>query len=577
MTRQPESTPHVECRDSAHQPERHEAPSPERAPVAALNRRAFFRRMRGVTVATLAAGSVGTALLARTTRAWAQAAAMGPADLLTRRWQAYRLRQEAAMAQSNLPLPICPTNGDEAAYPTPIASFTKGLPHNALGEGDPKAYAALRAALTTGHASAFEALPLGGQLPLANPQAAYAFDLEGLDPHHVALPAPPAFWSAEMAAEMVELYWQALTRDVPFAAYETHPLIQEAMADLSRCSAFRGPRSNSRVTPATLFRGPTPGDLTGPYLSQFLWLDVPSGMMTLVQRGRVPIAGDDYMTAYPDWLAIQRGMPPARPNVLDATPRYLRHGRDLSAYVHKDFTYQAFLHAGLILLAMRAPFQATNPYMHSRTQSGFVTFGAPHVLDLVGRVANAALKASWCQKWLMHRRLRPEEFAGRVHQTLSGVVRYPIHTDVLNAVAPSTLFHTTGTYLLPMAYPEGCPLHPAYPAGHAAIAGACATVLKAFFQASFVIPNPVEASADGLALLPYRGPDLTVGGELNKLASNIALGRDTAGVHWRSDGIEGIKLGEAVAIGILRDMRATYHEDFQGFSLTTFDGTTLTI
>jgi hypothetical protein len=103
------------------------------------------------------------------------------------------------------------------------------------------------------------------------------------------------------------------------------------------------------------------------------------------------------------------------------------------------------------------------------------------------------------------------------------------------------------------------------------------TVLKAFFQPSFILPNPVEASADGLALLPYRGPDLTVGGELNKLASNIALGRDAAGVHWRSDGIEGLKLGEAVAIGILRDLRATYHEDFQGFSLTTLHGTTLIV
>lgn len=82
-----------------------------------------------------------------------------------------------------------------------------------------------------------------------------------------------------------------------------------------------------------------------------------------------------------------------------------------------------------------------------------------------------------------------------------------------------------------MAYPEGCPLHPAYPTGHAAIAGACVTVLKAFFQAAFVIPNPVEESLDGLLLLPYRGPDLAVGGELNKLASNIAVGRDTAGVH----------------------------------------------
>jgi PAP2 superfamily len=245
--------------------------------------------------------------------------------------------------------------------------------------------------------------------------------------------------------------------------------------------------------------------------------------------------------------------------------------------VHRDFTYQAFLNAGLILLAMRAPFQVTNPYTHSRTQSGFVTFGAPHVLDLVGRVADAALKATWCQKWLVHRRLRPEEFAGRVHHTITGAARYPIHADVLGAAALSIVFRTYGTYLLPMAYPEGCPLHPAYPAGHAAIAGACVTVLKAFFKESVVIPNPVEASPDGLALLPYRGPALTVGGELNKLASNIALGRDTAGVHWRSDGIEGIKLGETVALGILRDLRATYHEDFQGFSLTTFDGTMITM
>ena len=72
-------------------------------------------------------------------------------------------------------------------------------------------------------------------------------------------------------------------------------------------------------------------------------------------------------------------------------------------------------------------------------------------------------------------------------------------------------------------------------------------MLKAFFQPAFVLPNPLEASADGLALRPYRGPDLTVGGELNKLASNIALGRDAAGAHWRSDASEGIKLGEAVA------------------------------
>lgn len=77
--------------------------------------------------------------------------------------------------------------------------------------------------------------------------------------------------------------------------------------------------------------------------------------------------------------------------------------------------------------------------------------------------------------------------------------------------------------------------------------------------------------------VPDKGADLTVGGELNKLASNIALGRDTAGVHWRSDSIEGLKLGEAVAIGILTDLRTTCPESFDGFSFTRFDGTTLRI
>src|SRR5439155_14269866 len=87
----------------------------------------------------------------------------------------------------------------------------------------------------------------------------------------------------------------------------------------------------------------------------------------------------------------------------------------------------------------------------------------------------------------------------------------------------------------------------------------------------------VMASPDGLALLPYTGPALTVGRELNKLAANIGFGRDAAGIHWRSDIIEGLKLGEAVAIGILTDLRATYNEDFPGLTLTTFEGTTITI
>ena len=66
-----------------------------------------------------------------------------------------------------------------------------------------------------------------------------------------------------------------------------------------------------------------------------------------------------------------------------------------------------------------------------------------------------------------------------------------------------------------------------------------------------------------------------MGGELNKLAANVSLGGDAAGVHYRSDGIEGLRLREAVAI--LRDMVALYQEEFHGFTLTRFDGTAITI
>ncbi len=197
--------------------------------------------------------------------------------------------------------------------------------------------------------------------------------------------------------------------------------------------------------------------------------------------------------------------------------------------------------------------------------------------NLCPPVTNCALHAAWYQKWLVHRRLRPEEFGGAVHNRRTGAANYPVHADVLHSAALDVVFSKNGTYLLPQAYPEGCPTHPAYPAGHAVIAGACATVVKAFFDESFVISTPVEASADGLSLMSYTNQPLTVGGELSKLASNIAFGRNFGGVHWRSDGIEGLKLGEAVAINVLTDMRGCFSERFDGFSLTKFDGMTITI
>jgi hypothetical protein len=245
--------------------------------------------------------------------------------------------------------------------------------------------------------------------------------------------------------------------------------------------------------------------------------------------------------------------------------------------VRIDVLFQAYFNAMLILFGMEAPFDARNPYANSRTQIGFGTFGGPHIASLVCAVATCALKSVWYEKWSVHRRLRPEAFGGRIHNHVTRAATYPIHPDILNSAALDAAFRENGTYLLPMAYPEGSPTHPAYGAGHATVAGACVTILKAWFDESFVIPNPVVPTADGLGLVPYSGPSLTVGGELNKLAANIAMGRNAAGIHWRSDYAESLKLGEAVAIAVLTDHSALFNEQFGGFSLTRFDGTTITV
>jgi hypothetical protein len=69
-----------------------------------------------------------------------------------------------------------------------------------------------------------------------------------------------------------------------------------------------------------------------------------------------------------------------------------------------------------------------------------------------------------------------------------------------------------------------------------------------------------------------------VGGELNKLASNVATGRNIAGVHWRSDARESLRLGERVAIELLKDTLSLGPERRgDGVSFTGFDGTTVTV
>ena len=155
-----------------------------------------------------------------------------------------------------------------------------------------------------------------------------------------------------------------------------------------------------------------------------------------------------------------------------------------------------------------------------------------------------------------------------------------VNDNVLNSQAVQESFNKFSDYFLAMAYPEGSPTHPAYPTGHGTVAGACITALKFFFDGNFVIPNPMVPTPGGLSLVPYTGSDagqITVNGELNKLAHNVSFGHGILdGVHWRSDTDSSIQLGEAVAISILQDRAVTYAEKFT-VNLTKIDGTIATI
>ncbi|HEV8348491.1 MAG TPA: hypothetical protein VGQ16_18070 [Vicinamibacterales bacterium] len=541
-------------------------------------RRDFLLRSGAATIASFA-----TPLATSTARAAAgpvdDVQAAGASDVHAgpkRKDRAYEIRQSAAMYHKNAAATRQNVNGDEERYQNRIASFTKSLPHSRNGEVEPQAYERLLRAVKSGSADDFEEIPLGGLAKLADPLAAYSYVLEGADPHQFTMDPPPAFASLEQAGEMAELYWQALLRDVPFSEYGSHSIAIAAAEDLSRFPQFK-PAAGGTLDAKYLFRGRTRGDLVGPYISQFLLKDIQYGTRRLDQKIRTTVPGDDYLVNYASWLAVQNGGASGA-NRLDLTLRHILTGRDLAEFVHQDFTYQAFLDAALILLTMRVPFDSRNPYRNSVTQSGFGTFGGPHVLDLVARVSSCALKACWAQKWLVHRRLRPEEFGACVHNTKTGVAAYPIHEALLTSPVLDAVSRRHHSYLLPQAYPEGAPMHPSYPAGHAAIAGACATALKAVFHEPHVIAEPVMPSSTGLAIVPYSGYDrLTVGGELDKLASNIAFGRNIAGVHYLSDGIGGLKLGEEVALSVLRDMKDCFTQLFRGFSLTRFDGTTITV
>lgn len=555
-----------------------------------INRRSFLGNIGCAAAATAAAATLGAPQLVAAQSASSESASIpAPAGVTNPRiLQAFELRVGEALHDSLVHPAENVNNGDLARYADKGGTYTKALPHDSFGRVSLSAFAALTTALASGKFSDFQKIPMGGTHTLNGPQGGLAFAMDCLDSAQFGgpqVPPPPRTASDQNATELLEHYWASLLRDVAFTDYGSSALAAQAAAELGALPTYFGPRdAHGQVTTNLLFRGAFQGESLGPYLSQFFILPTMFGAQPISQQMETYVPNVDYGADFTTWLDIQNGVDTGLRNQVDSQLRYRRNGRDLAAYTHVDVLFQAYFTAFLILAGLNPPpLNPGNPYLGSKTENGFGTFGPPDFAATVTAVAAKALNAVWYQKWYVHLRPRPEATGGIVHLIKTGQggdTDVKLSKVILNSQGVQQSFNKYGTWLLAQAFPEGSPTHPSYPTGHGVVAGACITVLKFFFDGNFVLPNPMVPTDDGLSLEPYNGShagELTVNGELAKLGHNVSFGHGIhAGIHWRSDTDTSLLLGEAVALSYLRDKARTYNEPFT-VQLTKFDGTTATI
>ena len=578
-------------------------------------------------------------------------------------------RANAKLAAVGAGNSIHAANGDEALT-SKAMSYTKGLLHDSdtgLVSDPLGAFNTFVDGINTGNPMIFTDIPKPGPanfisetLPETqwraweSAAAGLTYALEGPDSHAVTMPPAPALGSDELNAEMGEVYAQALLRDTHFAVfsiaeeeYEEHGhgrhrhhrhakgrnpkalLNQRAEANgvidcLNKLPYFSdGHSARGPFSLRTAFRGITPQDQIGPYLSQFMLAgdnglnsafdstpeyqakdgNISFGAQTISQKVRYA-KEINYMTTWDEWLDVQNGADfRGLEQYHDDRRRFITTPRDLATYVHYDALYQAYLNACLLLLNIKAPLGDEIPFREMDDldgQQGFALYGGPHVLTLLTEVATRALKAVRYQKFNVHRRLRPEALAGRIERFATHQEAMPAEVGgmrraIENCGLADKLMRNYGNLLLPMAFVEGSPMHPSYGAGHATVAGACVTMLKAFFKYDAYVDIAKDGATisvtetqpcDQYAFIPSQNGNklrtvgvaqpLTLEGELNKLAANISIGRDWAGVHYYSDYSESLKMGEEIALGILQEQTICHNplENLE-YIVPKFDGTTL--
>ena len=185
-------------------------------------------------------------------------------------------------------------NGDEKLVPDYAAMYSKGLEHDPktglLTKNGQKNYQLLLEAIASGDQTTYNSIALaeGTLRKLVNPQASAAFSFSGIDSSLTRMPLFPRISSKEGAAQLTEIYLQAIARDVKFEDYGTGKgtdkdgdggsiTLKAARVLTNYGSAFEGPvNAKGKVDAETLFRGNDAGTLVGPYIPVFISANVDS-------------------------------------------------------------------------------------------------------------------------------------------------------------------------------------------------------------------------------------------------------------------------------------------------------------
>lgn len=448
------------------------------------------------------------------------------------------------------------TNNDITDIPYFLACYSKSLPHDNKGRVDKdeinKIFLGVRKSKCY-----FNKINYGGEMRLANPSAIYSMDLLGPLKYTTKLPTPPSFTSEEAASEIVEIYEMALLRDLRFDEYHNSKEVVMCLKELNKLKNFTGPKENGKVTLNTLFRGDTKGDLIGPYISQFLLQDCSYGVFDIQQKYKFNKENKDFLTTWENALSSQNGITKEKMGEKTNT-RYMSTLRDLASYVQVDDTLEAALFSLLILDKNKCPTIIPDTPLKEAIA---IDLTGIDIKMLICESARISLLASWYHKWNVLK-ARPEAAGMEVHLSKTKSTHNSFFDNqLLCSNVLKRTFDKYGSYLLTQAWAEGCPTHPSYPGGHSIFIGAATTILKAFYNEDFMIDSFIPDNKGSLSPLKYK---LKVGDELNKLASNIAIGRCAAGIHYRSDCV-GLKFGEAIAIKLLKEtvLKYTYDVTFK--------------